>query len=353
MMLQNDFSDCYKISGGLDGNAQKTRIEHNGDVYIIKFGSVLKRDNTESKIGSYNHLPIAEHVGCKVARALGLPVQETLLGSYEGREVVACKDFILPLGSEFHLQSYNSFEIELVPPAKRGKAPRLSNINHVFDTHRFFDGIRDVVKERYWDTMVFDAIIANIDRHGGNWGYIAKRTTSPGGHLTNKFFDLAPIYDCGSSLAAWLDEKAMPEIASDADSMKSRALGHPAACLVVSGERQRVFYHDLLMSDAGSPARASLMKLAPAIRSLNIDAVLDAVPEISDVRRDFYKATLYSRIKHILQPAYELACQERGLQPGSVLPHVPTLVTVKSPWDGKEEDSGRNNCRSYAPSFRP
>ena len=351
-MLKNDFSHCHKISGGLDGNAQKTRIVYNGEIYIIKFGDDLEPDPKRPLKGSYNHLPIVEHVGCKVARALGLPVQETLLGFYEGRWVVACKDFVLPLGDGFSLQSYNSFEIELVPPRRRGKIPKLSNINHVFDTHRFFDGIRDVVRERYWDTMVFDSIIANNDRHGGNWGYIGKRTASPDGCMSNRFFDLAPIYDCGSSLSAWLDEKEMPELFSNAKTLEGRAFDYPAACLVISGDR-RISYHDLLMSDAGSPARASLMKLAPAIRSLNIDAVLDAVPEISDVRRDFYKATLYSRIKHILQPAYELACQERGLQPGSVLPHVPTLVTVKSPWDGKEEDSGRNNCRSYAPSFRP
>ena len=326
MTQKTDFSGCYKLSGGLDGNAQKVRIEYNGDVYIVKFGDILKDNPKFPLMGSYNHLPIAEHVGCKVAHASGLPVQETLLGTYKGREVVACKDFITPLGRGFNLLSYNSLEIELIPPRRRGKTPRLSNINYVFDTHDFFDGARDVAKERYWDTMVLDAIIGNNDRHSGNWGYITHETPSPGGNAANKFLSLAPIYDCGSSLAAWIDEHEMPKITHDLQALKERALGYPAACLVIMGDR-RIFYKDLLTSEAGAQARESLIKLSPKIQSLNIDAILDAVTEISDVRRDFYKATLHSRIEHILQPAYELACKERGLECGSILPKAPTLST--------------------------
>ncbi|HCB94978.1 MAG TPA: protein kinase, partial [Ruminococcus sp.] len=52
---------------------------------------------TINKEMSYTNSCISEYIGCKIFDSVGIPVQETVIGTYtsNGREkiVVACKDF--------------------------------------------------------------------------------------------------------------------------------------------------------------------------------------------------------------------------------------------------------------------
>ena len=104
-----DFSNCEELYSDLDGNSQKTRIVFEGCDYILKFGERLK-EHSNSLEGSYRHAPVSEWVSCNIFAEIGVPAQETLIGTYKGHEVVACKDFVIPLGPDKELVQFRSLE---------------------------------------------------------------------------------------------------------------------------------------------------------------------------------------------------------------------------------------------------
>ena len=58
----------------------------------------------------------------------------------------------------------------------------------------------------FWDMFVVDALIGNWDRHNGNWGFLYSQEKDE--------LELAPIFDCGSSLFPQVDEEMMKMILS-------------------------------------------------------------------------------------------------------------------------------------------
>ena len=83
-----DFSNYSKTKTYYGGSERKFGILVGGYEYMIKF---QKYNNFGKKI--YNH--ISEYIGCHIFEMLGFEVQETYLGTYNGEEVVACKNFIV------------------------------------------------------------------------------------------------------------------------------------------------------------------------------------------------------------------------------------------------------------------
>lgn len=72
-------------------NGSKISVIYNGEQYMLKFPVSLSRN----KEMSYTNRCISEYIGCHIFDSIGIPVQETLLGTYtkNGKEmiVVACK----------------------------------------------------------------------------------------------------------------------------------------------------------------------------------------------------------------------------------------------------------------------
>ncbi len=56
-------------------------------------------------------------------------------------------------------------------------------------------------------TYTFDALIANTDRHTENWGFLVRRT--PAGQTS---YEIAPVYDNGTSLGFQISETRMTEM---------------------------------------------------------------------------------------------------------------------------------------------
>lgn len=307
MLTSIDFSGSISPMSNLDGAAQKHLLSYQGKTYIVKYGEGIELKPKIPEQGSYQHTPMSEHVGCKVFEALGIPVQNTLLGTYKGREVVACESFTAPFKGKAELVPFSHIENAILPASQRHAAPHLETMTYVFENAPQLARIRDEAMTRYWDTFVVDAIIANPDRHGGNWGYIAMRDEETGNLLIPE--KLAPVYDCGSAMAARMSEESMPSITDNPEKLRSRALGWPKPALAVNGER--VHFHELLLAPQGADARAAYLRLSDKIDALDMERIVNNVPGISDVRREFYVATVNSRIKHILEPCRELAERER------------------------------------------
>lgn len=310
-----DFSNCPQTLADIDGAAEKYEVLYEGDAWILKFGSSLFPSENNRLQDSYANTPVSEHLGCKVFSALGIETQETVLGTCHLRDVVAMRDFIAPLGAGYRLITYKELETNVLVDALRKRYPVLDNIPFVLKMHPFLEEFAERAWDRYWKTFVVDSIIGNFDRHGGNFGFIAKDVKE----ADSKIVGLAPVYDCGSSFAPMLSEEAMASLVMNEQKLKSRALAFPNAALFVGNGR--VSYHGLLLDEKrGKPARDALVELAPAIGDLDVASLASTIPDISDVRIAYYDAHARSRIEAILQPAYELACRERGLEPGRLAP---------------------------------
>ncbi|MEF2735707.1 MAG: oxysterol-binding protein 1, partial [Bifidobacterium choerinum] len=76
----------------------------------------------------------------------------------------------------------------------RSKArPEWDFVRHVIEDSPDLDALRGRTMERFLRMTCVDALIGNFGRHSNNWGFITD--------VRSNIIDLAPIYDCGSSLA--------------------------------------------------------------------------------------------------------------------------------------------------------
>ena len=76
--------------------------------------------------------------------------------------------------------------------------------------------------EKIYKFIIFDVLIGNSDRHHSNWAIINKRTKSEKfNNVMDVSFDLAPLYDNGSSLCAYVNEEDVDSILKDEKRLNS------------------------------------------------------------------------------------------------------------------------------------
>ncbi len=89
--MELDFTNSqinrYRMYGGNNGN--KISIYFQGESYMLKFPPKPSK-NPEM---SYTNGCISEYAACHIFESLGIETQQTLLGRYQDKIVVACKDF--------------------------------------------------------------------------------------------------------------------------------------------------------------------------------------------------------------------------------------------------------------------
>jgi len=173
-----DFSDAKTLVNSYEGANTKLKVEYEGETYMLKFRQKLEQNPNNPLQASYSSAPISEYLGSHIFQLAGIPVQETLVGTYRGNPVVACKDFIRnrPDSDSIELVEFKKLEISFLGGSSAGgRTPLYDNLISIFNSHDSLAGIRSVAEERYWQTFVVDALIGNFDRHGGNWGYAARR----------------------------------------------------------------------------------------------------------------------------------------------------------------------------------
>lgn len=153
---------------------------------MLKFSPTAKKN----KNISYSNSTISEYIGSNIYKIIGIPVQETILGKYKvnGKEkiVVACKDFTTP-GTI--IQDFASLKNTMINSNENGYGTELNTILETIDIQRAVDQLE--LKNRFWNMFIVDALIGNMDRHNGNWGFLYNTLTDD--------VTIAPVYDCGSS----------------------------------------------------------------------------------------------------------------------------------------------------------
>lgn len=259
-------------------NGSKISVMFEGEQYMLKFPSLA----TKNKDLSYSNTCFSEYLGCQIYESIGIPVQKTMLGIYtvKGKEkiVVACSDFTEP---GIILQDFASLKNQMIDSERNGYGTELSDILYTFDEQNAID--RTTVMERFWDMFIVDALI-------GNWGFLYDTRTDK--------MELAPVYDCGSSLYPQADVKIMESVLANESEMNYRIFEIPTSAIMLNGKK--IKYFDFISSLQNEDCNRALKRIVPRIHMAEIRTLIMETPFISGLQKQFYLTMLEKRKERIL-----------------------------------------------------
>lgn len=275
-------------------NGSKISVIYEGEQYMLKFPPLP----TKNKDMSYSNSCFSEYLGCQIYESIGIPVQKTMLGTYtvKGKEkiVVACKDFTSP---GITIQDFASLKNQIIDSERNGYGTELSDIMHTFEEQTAIDPV--IVSERFWDMFIVDAFIGNWDRHNGNWGFLYDAATDK--------MELAPVYDCGSSLYPQADDSIMEQVLENDAELKFRIYEIPTSAIMINGKK--VKYFDFISSLKNDDCNRALKRIVPRIDMVKINGIIEGTPFITELQKRFYIKMLETRKERILD--YSLAVLEK------------------------------------------
>lgn len=276
-------------------NGSKISVIYENEQYMLKFPPLPTKNNYMS----YSNSCFSEYLGCQIYKSIGVPVQKTMLGTYtaKGKEkiVVACGDFTKP---GITLQDFASLKNQIIDSERNGYGTELSDILYTFEEQDAID--RVVVTERFWNMFIVDALIGNWDRHNGNWGFLYDTRTDK--------MELAPVYDCGSSLYPQADEKIMESVLVNENELNFRIFEIPTSAIMVNGKK--IKYFDFISSLQNEDCNRALKRIIPHIDMVKIRTIIEETPFISDLQKQFYITILEKRKERILD--FSLSALEKS-----------------------------------------
>ena len=165
-----DFTGCQIDSfRAYDGaNGSKICVLYQGERYMIKFPAHAKHNPQMH----YSNGCINEYLASTIYQSLGIETQETCLGIYEGKEVVACKDFC---ATGERILNFGMMKNQCIDSIHGGYGTELESVLTAIDMQQIYDPI--ALRKRFWKMFAADALLGNFDRHNGNWGVIVNENT--------------------------------------------------------------------------------------------------------------------------------------------------------------------------------
>lgn len=278
-----DYSKYKKTPVMFSGAEKKFEIIIDGYRYIVKF-------QKNSEVGlTYNY--VSEYLGSHIFQSIGIPVQETFLGTYDGKNVVVMKNFLEP---EDALVAFNGVGESSLERDKELYQYTYEDITAMLTENMKSTNVAETI-ERFWDMFIVDALIGNFDRHGGNWGFIKR---------DNKY-RIAPVYDNGSSLYPKLntDEK-IAEVLDSQEEIDKRIYQFPTSHIKVKNRKSS--YFEVISSLQFEACNEALKRIVPRIDLERINRIIDEIEEISELRKQFYKTMLQQRYEKILMYSYRM-----------------------------------------------
>ena len=286
-----DFSQCKESAGSYGGaGGKKKGIIYNGENYMLKFPQDTRQQKLEN---SYSNSSINEYIACHIFQSLGIETQETLLGTYNSKIIVACKDFT---NNGYTLRNFYSLKNSVLNDDNNPEDTELNNILQVFDKQTQFPQITaHILKKYFWEMFIVDAFLANNDRHNGNWGFLTNLQTNDA--------HLAPIYDCASCLFPLdtTDEQFKQKL-KDTNSLIFRVEELPFSIFRI--KREKINYYNFLAKDCyDRDCLNALIGITERIDMKAIHKIIDETPYISDLNKEFLKVVVLNRKEKLLEKA--------------------------------------------------
>lgn len=279
----------YRGYGGATGS--KIAVVYGNSVWMLKRGQNVRHKDFHNVELSYANDPVTEYIGSHVYALFGIPVHDTLLGTYNGRLCVLCKDLAYP-DQILELRTLrNMIMQDSVTQSSSGMSPKLSDILEVVALSSIPD--KQMALYRFWIMFTIDALIGNNDRNNGNWGYLRDGDS----------MRLCPVYDCGGCLNNKRSDAQMESDLSTGN-VNNLALNYTFNFLNEKGKRINPFKY--IASNCNDYIRFSLNLFDKGLAT-QLDNLIDSLGDIiSPVRNKWYKEILHIRLNKLLELKEEL-----------------------------------------------
>lgn len=263
------------------GAERKKSIMINGNAYLVKF-----QKNSREGL-RFNH--VSEYLGSHIFAMLGIETQETNLGLYNGENIVTIKDF---LEEDETFVPFNGVGDSSLEQDKEKYQYTYDDIIEMLKDNMKLTDVEQTI-DLFWNMFIIDALIANFDRHGSNWGFIKK---------DNKY-RLSPIFDNGSSLFPQLntDEK-IDAVLNDQSEIDQRIYKFPTSQVKYHGKKSS--YYEIISSLEFEECNRALVRITERVDLNKINKLIDSIEAISEKRKEFYKTILKQRFEKILLESY-------------------------------------------------
>lgn len=119
---------------------------------------------------------------------------------------------------------------------------------------------------------------------------------------------IAPVYDCGSCLYPQASEETISAILSNKEEIYSRVFVFPTSA--IQNEGKKINYFDFISSLQNEDCNHALKRIAPAIDMTAIERMINDIPCISDLQKQFYVTMLRHRKAHIIDYSFEMVKKE-------------------------------------------
>ena len=284
--------------GGTAG--RKMGITYNGKDYLLKFPGNLKDHKMKNINLSYSNSPVCEYIGSKIYELVGLPVHNTILGTRNGKIVVACEDF---LKDGDRLYEFDKIKVTFEPHfldsngnETNGIGVDLYEIMMTLQEHPFLQNISGV-EEHFWNMFVMDALIGNTDRNNSNWGIILRKSGSK---------EIAPVYDNGNCLNSKWDDEKMQIVMDDVDKMEAEA--YKARRCIYELQGKKINPYHIIESMKYQECSDVVRKLTPKIESSmsRIRIMIEEIPVLSEIQKHFFTLIIQKRYENVLLPIYQI-----------------------------------------------
>ena len=138
--------------------------------------------------------------------------------------------------------------------------------------------------------FIVDALICNPTRNNTNWGFLYN--TSKDELL------LAPVCSCGASLFPEMSEEKIRDILSDQEEFYNTVIRTPTSAIKQNGKR--INYLDFITSCENNDCCKALKRIKPRIKINEIYEIIDTVPMLAKVRKQFLKEVIKARNEIII-----------------------------------------------------
>ena len=284
-----NFNNAKEIPPEYNGSEKKKTMIFDEKKYLVKFPD----SNRSPKLNvSYINNVYSEYIGSKIFEVLGIKVQKVKLGYYiqNNRKfyVCACEDFTTPNTKLIEFEKLENASLD-----SEGEKKDLSDIKHIIELNTY-NIDKEFFEKFFWDMFIVDCLIGNTDRHNGNFGFIKNIQTE---ELT-----LAPVYDCGSCLFSTFTDEKMEEVLSSNGLLRD-CIKNTSSAIKYNGSK--IKYYDFITNLENKECTEALMRIYPRINVEKIYNIIDEIPCITNIRKEFYKTIIKYKYENILQVAYK------------------------------------------------
>lgn len=277
-----DFT-CYLLTDDIfTGSEKKIGVFVEGSRYMLKF---QKKD----QLGLRNN-HISEFLGSSIFSMLGVKAQETMLGTYNGEYVIACRVFT---DEHSHFVPFNDVGESSWDQDTESMQYTYDDIMCLLKSNKKLTAVEETI-DTFWDIFIIDGLLGNFDRHGSNWGFLKN----------DNRYSVAPVFDNGSCLYPRMTDELMMAKLIDSEEMTAEHIYRfPTSKILLDGKKSS--YFDVISSLRFDECNRALLRIFPKIDLFSIDELIDSIDIISDIQKKFYKHMIRARYERILLYSYK------------------------------------------------